>query len=347
MNKSAVRKDIKKNRFSYVDVLKNLFPWKGDPRSEKIRKTVFMIAVIIFGVCAYLIFNYFYGNYKNNKMYEGLQEDMPSLAEMITPEVTNVVGSSEMLPYMQKMIEKIGNDDIVGWIQIPDKNGKCDDTKVDYPIVQKTTEDEREFYLRHNIYKEYTGDVPGSIFLDWRNKLGTPDQSDNLVIYGHEMKDGSMFGNLSKYDDYYSFYGEHPCIELSSRYEVSTYKIFGFFYGDSGETESEFHYFNTINFNSEQEFYDYVNEIKRRSLIINGVDVKYGDDLLVLSTCATGYYDKARFAVAARKVRPGEDKYAGTQDSSRNENALMPIEWYKAKGDGITYDSNAEFIPYG
>ena len=66
MGKSAAGKARKK--FSYFDVLKNLFPWKGDPVREVIRKIIFLIAVIVFGVCAFLVFDYFYENYKNNQM---------------------------------------------------------------------------------------------------------------------------------------------------------------------------------------------------------------------------------------------------------------------------------------
>ena len=66
MSKSAVQKK-QSAKFSYTDVLKNLFPWKGDSVKEIIRKTVFLIAVTVFGVCAFLIFEYFYENFKNNQ----------------------------------------------------------------------------------------------------------------------------------------------------------------------------------------------------------------------------------------------------------------------------------------
>ena len=69
MSKSAVQRKDQGKPFSYIDVLKNLFPWKGDPIREILRKTVFLIAVTVFGVCAFLIFDYFYEYYENNHMY--------------------------------------------------------------------------------------------------------------------------------------------------------------------------------------------------------------------------------------------------------------------------------------
>lgn len=329
-------------RFSYTDVLKNLLPWKGDPFREILRKIVFLIAVIVFGVCAYLIFDYFYENYKNNKLYAEIQKDIPILSDMIENNGQDTHSSDEMLSYMEGLVEK--NPDIVGYIQIPDKNGDCRDTGVDYPIVQKKNADEKDFYLDHNLYGEEAR--AGAIYLDWRNTLEARERSGNLIIYGHQMKDGSMFGKLSNYYENSYFYEEHPCIELSSRYEVSTYKIFAFYYADGGEYDYDFMFNSAIDFGSEQDFYDYINQIKRRSLILNEVDMQYGDELLTLSTCVTGYYRDARFVVAARKLRPGEDKYSGTENNATNPNPYMPLEWYRANGGGIDYE-DTNFVPYG
>lgn len=342
MSKSAVQKRQQGKNFSYTDVLKNLFPWKGDPVKEIIRKIVFLIAVIVFGVCAFLIFNYFYENFKNNSMYHEIQKDIPELSELIDNDGETTYDDEEMLSYMKTLVEM--NPDVVGYIQIPDKNGSCKDSGVDYPIVQKRDEAERDFYLEHNFRGEPAR--AGSIYLDYRNVLKSKERSGNLIIYGHEMSDGSMFGKLKNYyvDTY--FYEEHPIVLLSSLYEVSTYKIFGYYYADGGDFDCEFYYTDKTDFGSEGEFYDYVNQIKRRALATNNVDVKYGDELLTLSTCVTGSYNDARFVIAARKLRPGEDKYAGTEESSTRKNPLMPLEWYKARGEEKDYD-DTDFVPYG
>ncbi|MBR3024860.1 MAG: hypothetical protein IKH71_10450, partial [Oscillospiraceae bacterium] len=119
-----------------------------------------------------------------------------------------------------------------------------------------------------------------------------------------------------------------------------------YYYADGGAGECDFYYTDKIDFGSEDEFYEYVNQIKMRAWATNGVDVKYGDELLTLSTCATDAYNDARFVVAARKVRPGEDKYAGTEYSKTRDNPLMPREWYKAKGEEPHFD-DTDFVPYG
>lgn len=341
MSKSAVSPGKKRKRFSYFDVLENLLPWKGDSVKEKIRKIIFLISVIVFSICAYYVFDYFYENYKNKKLYDDIRNQIPELSEIISPELTNSVVSDEIRSEIQKLMDI--NGDVVGYIRIRDKNGSCADTHVDYPILQKTNEEESEFYIDHNIRQEYSS--AGSIFLDWRNVIGTPDQSDNLIVYGHDMGNGSMFGSLKKYKEYNYFYEEHPCIELTTRYDQSIYKIFGFFYA-YGEEDNDFDYYNHLDFNSEEDFYWYVNQIKRRTLRLNDVDVKYGDDLLTLQTCATGFFDGARFIIAARKLRAGEDVYSGTENSSTNPNPLYPDEYYRQGGKEKTYD-DSNFVPYG
>lgn len=341
MGKSAVQK---KKKFSYADVLKNIFPWKGDPVREKIRKIIFLIAITVFGISAFQIFNIKYEDFKNNSMYHEIQKDVPVLSELIKDETETTYEDEEMLDYMKTLVEM--NEDIVGYIQIPDKNGSCRDSGVDYPIVQRRDEGEKDYYLEHNFRGEPAR--AGTLYLDYRNVLNAKERSGNLIIYGHEMSDGSMFGKLKNYYTDTYFYEEHPLVILSSRYEVSTYKIFGYYYADGGAGDCEFYYTDKTDFWSEEEFYDYVNQIKRRSLSENMVDVKYGDQLITLSTCITGAWNDARFVVAARRVRSGEDDYAGTQEnhSKPESRILMPLEWYKERGIEKNYD-DTDFVPYG
>ena len=341
MSRSAVQTNQQK-KFSYGDVLRNIFPWKGDSVREVIRKIVFLIAIIVFGVCAFLIFNFYYENFKSRHLYNEIAKEVPMLEDLADETEEPTLVDEQMLPYMETLVAM--NPDIVGYIQIPDKNGSCKDSGVDYPIVQKRDEWEKDFYLDHNFRGEPAN--AGTLYLDYRNVLSSRERSGNLIIYGHEMIDGSMFGKLKNYvvDSY--FYESHPLVLLSSRYEVSTYKIFGYYYADGGAGECDFYYTDKIDFGSEDEFYEYVNQIKMRAWATNGVDVKYGDELLTLSTCATDAYKDARFVVAARKVRPGEDKYAGTESSTTRDNPLMPREWYKAKGEEPHFD-DTDFVPYG
>lgn len=344
MNETVLKnyKKPKRKRFLYFDVLKSLFPYKGDGLNEIFRKIIFLIAIIVFGACSYYVFDYFLGNYHSEKLYDDLknvyyaEETKTSSLETEEAEYLTLLSGAENLLSI--------NPDTVGYIEIPD-------TKISYPVVQKKdSEIGNDYYLEHGFDGEEA--KAGAIFLDWRNSFDlavsgerAEPTSDNLIIYGHEMKDEAMFGTLKYYKDNYSYYGEHPLINLNSNYKTYTYKIFGVCITNTLESSGEiFQYYNYINFNTQEEFYEYVNGIKIRSLILNDVDVKYGDKLLTLSTC-NGLFSDARLIIVARLVRDGEDIYEGTQNNSRNQNPLMPDAYYRWSGG--SFDSSAEFVPYG
>ena len=162
------------------------------------------------------------------------------------------------------------------------------------------------------------------------------------------MKDEQMFGSLKSYQRNDSYYGEHPVILLNSNYEQYQYKIFAFFILDvEDDTDTAFRCWEKFDFDDEDDFYSFVNEAKRRTLRLNDVDVKYGDNLLTLYTCNTILGERGRLILLARQVRDGEDPLAGTQNSTANPNIKWPSIYYTYKGTGVTYDPEAEFVPYG
>lgn len=354
------KKKKKKKKTTAVDVLQELFPCAGDSFAEGMRKIVFLISIIVFGVCAYLVFDYFYQQYQNNKMYQELYQGLTQYVEVDKPNtndsdttVTTIAddGYVEAPTTETEVVDgevrkvwintptadywKSLNPDYVGYIYI-------EDTRVDYPIVQKTTAEQKEYYLTHNFLGQDA--KAGSIFLDYRCVLGGDQQSTNLVIYGHNMRDESMFGELKKYKDEDGYYSKHPIIQLSSQYETSLYKIFSVFVEDVNVDNTEqFQYYNQIGFNSEDEFYYYVNGCKQRTLISNDVDVTYGDSLVTLSTCSSVFGDDGRLIVVARRVRSGEDPYEGTENATYNPDPLMPRAWYQSKGG--SYDGS-NFVPF-
>jgi sortase B len=289
----AEKSKRKKKKSAFSLAMGSVFPQKGDGILESLRKIVFLISVIVFAVCAYLIFDYFYENYQNRQLYDDIADIYIGAETEELPEESDENQELNLLPGAESLLEV--NPDTVGYINIPGM-------VISYPVVQKTTEEEAEYYLHVNFMNQEAR--AGAIFLDWRAKFNAKEQSDNLVIYGHDMKDGSMFGTLRNYkkDDYVEFYKNHAIIELNSNYEEAKYKIFGCFIIDAGMSESEiFDYYNYIDFSGEQEFYEYVNEVKKRSLILNDVDVKYGDKLVTLSTCSQEFSD-SRFFVVSRKL---------------------------------------------
>lgn len=186
------------------------------------------------------------------------------------------------------------NADTVGWIYIPD-------TKVDYPVVQS---DDNAYYLDTGFDLE--PNRAGAIFMDYRNVFGSDisAQSDNIVIYGHNMANNTMFGSLRKYRQDYSYYKTHQYIELSSNYDDFTYVIFGLVI-TSGSASADWRYWDMEEFASKQEFNDYVKTVRQKNLVDIDMDVQYGDQLLTLSTCYSDA-DDSRFLIIARKLREGE-----------------------------------------
>jgi len=221
----------KKEKKTYKDVLKGLVPWKGDTPAQVIRKIIFLISVVIFTVCLFMIIDYYWENYKNRQLgndirnkYEQAELYNSSAAATEPDDIGDnniqVQKNWELKEGAKMLLER--NKDVVGYIRIPD-------TEISYPIVQRRQEEDgNEYYLKKNIDNEDAN--AGTIFLDWRNYFdyvveGTRvlDNSQNLIVYGHEMKDGSMFGELKNYKEIDGFYSEHPIVELSSNYENYKY----------------------------------------------------------------------------------------------------------------------------
>lgn len=156
------------------------------------------------------------------------------------------------------------NDDVVGWITV-------DGTKIDYPILQGDT---NEKYLKHNFYGDESR--AGSIFLDYRNNIDSPGY--NTIVYGHRMKDGSMFQHLTKFLDE-DFFNEHRKFKLDTLYEQYEGEIFAVY-----KTVTDFNYIQT-DFNNDSEFNLFLMEIMKRAEHKTDVDFDDTDKIITLSTC--------------------------------------------------------------
>lgn len=179
------------------------------------------------------------------------------------------------------------NKSLIGWVKI-------DDTIIDYPVMQTVN---NEYYLTHNLEQEY--DKNGSIFMD--KDCDVLEPSTNLIIYGHHMKSGKMFGDLDKYSSE-KYYKEHPYIYFDTLYEKGTYAIMYVFRSRVyNENEITFKYYQFIDANSAEEFDSYMDEMSELSFYDTGVRAGYGDRLLTLSTCDSSEKD-GRFVVVAKKV---------------------------------------------
>jgi SrtB family sortase len=200
------------------------------------------------------------------------------------------------------------NQDIRGWISIPQ-------TVINYPVVQTSDND---YYLHNNFNK--TADYYGSLFLDYRDNINP--QSQNLIIYGHNMKDGEMLTSIVNYEKT-DFYKASPIITFNTIYAHYSWKVFAAFVANADPKDGYVFNYLINNFSSEDAFNSFIKEVRARSLINTpSVDVAPGDTLLTLSTC---YYSSndARFVVMARRLRPNES--TSVESATRNENALSAI----------------------
>lgn len=344
----AVPKKKKKKKTMKQRFL-GLFPQKGDSVLEVIRKIIFLISIIAIVVCGYLVGDYYFELWQSKKVTEEVSnlywtyETTEPAAGEEHPSMEPVEEGREkpvykLLPGAKKLLDM--NKDVIGYIKI-------DGTPVDNVVLRG---EDNFVYLDKKI--NGAENRAGELFLDWRCHFDDVDEeghlkygnSQNLVIYGHAMKDESMFGSLIKYRTTDSYYSDHPVIYLNSNYSHYTYKIFSVFILDAEDkSETRFDCWDKFNFQNEIDFYNFVNEAKRRNIRLNDVDVKYGDQLLTLSTCDTYLGDRGRLIIMARRVREGEDAFAGTQNSTLNPNIKWPTMYYNSKSG--KYDPE-DFVPY-
>ena len=340
-----------KKKRTFKDFLKTFLPWKGDSAFEIMRKTVFSMALVVVGVCAFLISSYYYDLYKGKKEYEELDKLYEETLKDRSDDQDEgpVKGTASEYLELNELARWLEiNPDFVGYINIPG-------TVVSYPVVQKKSDD-----INHNmndwyLYRTFRGEEnrAGCIFMDYRCHFDevvehrrVVENSGNVFIYGHDMGNRTMFGSLRDYVNNQYFYSEHPIVEFSTPYNHYKFKIFAVFIvdGDDLYSANAFDCWNTLDFADEKAFYDYVNEAKKRTLICNDVDVEYGDQLLSLYTC-NGLLKNAKLILMCREVRAGEDLYAGTKNATLNDNVLYPTAYYQA-GHPENYDPK-KFVPYG
>lgn len=183
------------------------------------------------------------------------------------------------------------NHDLAGWLEI-------EGTVINYPVLQSETEEDSQYYLTHSFAKKK--DKNGSLFMDYRNDY--VDRDTNLIIYGHNMKNGAMFGSLKEYLEK-GYLEKHKKIRFDTIYERGTYEVIGAFLSEvSYQDEYTFRYYNFLNAASEAEFDAFcVNVMQLDALKKGTLDAKYGDKLLTLSTCSS-YTDEGRMFIVAKKV---------------------------------------------
>ncbi|MCQ2462815.1 MAG: class B sortase [Clostridia bacterium] len=242
------------------------------------------------------------------------------------PEIMYPVGlQAKYAPYYTE------NQDFVGYISI---NG----LGISLPVVQADNDEE---YLKKNFYGQST--KYGCPFAIHMNNIDLMDK--NTVIYGHYMHDGSIFAPLHEYKSI-DGYKSAPVITFNTLYKDYKWKIFAVIITNTyakDDNDYFFRYYFT-NLSSDENFKDYLDALKARTLYTTGVDVLPTDKLLTLSTCTYEFSD-ARLVVVARMVRPGESAEVDTSLASVNGNPRYPQAYYDKKNKKNPFDTTYNWYP--
>ena len=230
-------------------------------------------AVLVFSL-GNLLF-YLYDDYHSGKTEDQLRE-LKEQAELEIPDV---------LPEYSSIYNE--NSDTIGWLKI-------DGTGIDNVVMYAP--DEIEKYLHADFYGNYS--YRGCLYVDEYCDIL---RSDNLIIYGHNMKDGSMFGSLMNYADE-GFYEKHKYISFDTIYEKQTYEIVAAIKTELVPEGSDgFKYYEYTGSGDENSFNDYVKFIEENRLYDTDAELSPGDKILTLSTCAY-HAEDGRFIVVAKKI---------------------------------------------
>lgn len=191
----------------------------------------------------------------------------------------------EILPQYADLAAQ--NSEMVGWLRV-------DGTKLDYPVMHSPEDPQK--YLHTNFEEEYS--YPGIPFIDAKCSL----DSDNLLIYGHNMPNGTMFRSLLLYQQK-NYWEYHPTIHFDTLYEEQEYEIVAAFYDRVYlKTETDvFKFYQFIDAEDEEDFDNAIAQFKSKALYDTDVTAEYGDKLITLVTCAY-HTDNGRFVVVAKRM---------------------------------------------
>ena len=250
-------------------------------KEHKSTKVVINIITLIFVITAVISGINIFKWLKENKESQNIIEEISSKVTVAKEADDNVQEKYNVDFNALKQI----NTDTVSWLKVKG-------TEIEYPIVKAK---DNSYYLNKSFNKTYNS--AGWLFMDYRNNANGTDK--NIVIYGHNRKDGSMFGTLKDvFEEAWYSNEQNKYITYITENEYCTYEIFSAYRIQAED------YYITTSFKSDAEFEQFVKKIKSRSFKDFGTEVNSNDQILTLSTCSNADY---RVAVHAKKVVSNED----------------------------------------
>ena len=259
----------------------------GSAKATKSKKdVVYTIAMVVFAVIFLvsggLLVKRFFDDKKTENEFSDLQSMINTAATPVPAAGDDTASNGAKFAALKDQ-----NSDFMGWISI-------EGTSLDFPVMYAP--DNKDYYLKHDFKHQYSD--YGVPYLDEKTTIGANAQSDNLIVYGHNMKTGTIFGCLTEYKKA-AYYQEHPYIEFDTLYGDAQYEVFAAFAIDVVQ-DTSFVYNQYVDMD-EDTYNSYVDEVLRRSDVDSGIRPTYGEQLLTLSTCE---YSSAngRYVVVARRV---------------------------------------------
>lgn len=304
------------------NIFKRLFlsyiPNKNDNFGQIVVKLLFIISLIALIISSGYVANYFLAAKKQENILDDTRKIWHASVADHTESSMPSEPTQKQIAASKTLLEE--NPDYIAWIKISN-------TKVDNPVYQR---DDNDYYLTHN--QNGAKSAYGAVYIDYRNTVKQEHTDRNLVIYGHEMKNGSMFGTLKRLRNI-DFYKRNHIIDFSTLYQNNLYKIYAIFVLNASRADDNDYMYNIYmkNFSNETAFNAWRDEALQRSVLNTGVDVNYHDDVITLVTCCNDF-ENARLVVMARKLRNGESTDIDTALVSVNPNPRYPKAWYDKKG---------------
>ena len=263
------------------------------------KRTIRLVALVILVIAlissCISIFSRYYQQYTDDEIFKELaantsvvgkeHANTPSKAVSDESE-SNIVtdGDGTLLEYQTLYQE---NKDLYGWLKISD-------TIIDYPVMYSPSDP--QFYLYKNFYKEDS--VSGTPFI-------LVPSDTNTIVYGHNMKNKSMFSSLLKYKDV-EFWNNHKYIEFNTLTQKGTYEIFivsseVVYYDESQIPKGSYLFYEHPDLSLKEDFDDYISELSKHQYFNSETSAKYGNSLLTLVTCDY-VQENSRLVIVAKRV---------------------------------------------
>ena len=311
---SHLKENDNKSLKRFKSFLRSYLPNSKDNIKQILLKLLFLLSIVGVIVSSIVIGGYLTDTQRQKNIIE------ESRQIWYNKEITaNTESEDENYAVKQTLLKE--NKDFIGWVRLSN-------TKIDNPVYKT---DNNDYYLTHNQKGEQSR--YGAVFAHSENIIREDKTDKNIVLFGHNMKDGMMFGELKKLRNL-NFYIDNPTIEFTSLYsDTETYKIYAVFVLNAERKDDAGHMYDIYKnkFSSESNFNFWYEEALQRSFIKTTVDVNKEDEFLTLVTCCNDFKN-ARLVVMARKTRENEGTFVDTENAALNKNVRYPKAWYKKRG---------------